>query len=92
MIVSFVQVIPDWRDKNFWLLNRYQRQGNNLIYTHTLTLLQAISCEPIFITTLDGRVLTVGLDEIVTQNSLKVVEGEGMPIERDDKRKNELKE
>ena len=42
----------------------YARNGINLIYTAPITLAQAISCEPLEITTLDNRKLRVSLDEI----------------------------
>ena len=42
----------------------YARNGINLIYTAPITLAQAVSCEPLEITTLDNRKLRVSLDEI----------------------------
>jgi DnaJ-class molecular chaperone len=62
------------------LVGRYKRKNNDLIYTHSLSLKQAINCEPANITTLDGRILLVPLDFIAGQKTIKKIEGEGMPI------------
>jgi hypothetical protein len=51
-----------------------------LLYTHSLTLKQALNCESAKITTLDGRILLVALDFIVGPKTIKKIEGEGMPI------------
>lgn len=53
---------------------------NDLIYCHTLTLSQALNSVPVKFTTLDGRILSISMDEIISQNTVKKVEGEGMPI------------
>ena len=49
-------------------------------------------CNPVFIETLDGRMLSIPQDEIVDPNTVKRIAGEGMPIERDDKRTDKLKD
>mmetsp|Transcript_27051 Transcript_27051/g.20238 ORF Transcript_27051/g.20238 Transcript_27051/m.20238 type:complete len:166 (+) Transcript_27051:468-965(+) len=80
LIVHFVEVLPDPRDRNFGLLTRFQRKEEDLIYYHPITLQQALNCEPAQIPTLDGRTLRLSIDEIVTPKTcLKVVE-EGMPL------------
>lgn len=33
----------------------YTRNGDNLIYTHTISLRESLNCDPILFTTLDGR-------------------------------------
>ena len=43
----------------------YTRKGNDLIYTHKISLADALSCSSIEVTTLDYRVITVSLDSIV---------------------------
>jgi DnaJ-class molecular chaperone len=44
----------------------YIRKGDNLIYKHKVTLEQALQSEPVQIKTLDGRVLNVALDQMIT--------------------------
>jgi DnaJ-class molecular chaperone len=45
-----------------------------------LTLVQALNAEPVKITTLDDRKLTITMDEIISPQTVKVVKAEGMPI------------
>ncbi|MCQ2818518.1 MAG: DnaJ domain-containing protein [archaeon] len=61
--------------------NEFKRvNGKDLIFTKTLTLAQALNSEPVKFTTLDNRVMSVSMDEIISPQSVKVVPGEGMPI------------
>jgi DnaJ-class molecular chaperone len=53
---------------------------NDLICTQKLSLVQALNSEPVKITTLDDRKLTITMDEIISPHTVKVVKGEGMPI------------
>ena len=53
---------------------------NDLIYTHKINLAQALDSEPVKLKTLDDRIITVSMDEIISPSSIKVVYGEGMPI------------
>jgi DnaJ-class molecular chaperone len=62
------------------LLKRYKRRGNDLIYTHRLSLEQNFEGAPVRVETLDGKVLMVSVDEIIGSNTLKRVFGAGMPI------------
>lgn len=62
------------------LLRCYKRRGNDLIYTHRLSLEQNFEGAPVRVETLDGRVLMVSVDEIISSKSLKRVVGEGLPI------------
>jgi DnaJ-class molecular chaperone len=73
-------VLPDPRDHNYGMLTRYKRKEDDLVYHHRITLQQAINCEPAKIPTLDGRILSISLDEIVTPKTVKKILGEGMPI------------
>eukprot|EP00762_Andalucia_godoyi_P001650 ANDGO_07174.mRNA.1 DnaJ protein homolog 1 len=59
---------------------RFRRDGDTLIYTHTLPLVQALTGCNIDIETLDGRRITVPMREMITPSTTKVVIGEGMPI------------
>jgi len=44
----------------------FKRKGNDLIYTATVSLADALCCEPIVLVTLDSRHLHVPIDEIIT--------------------------
>ena len=71
----------------------FERKGNDLIYTKNITLIQALCAETVRIVTLDGRVLLVAVDEIIGPKTLKRIEGEGMPIFKEEgelKRKGNL--
>lgn len=54
--------------------------GNDLVYSANITLEDALCSNPITILTLDGRNLFTPIDEIINPKSVKIVEGEGMPI------------
>lgn len=53
---------------------------NDLIYTETLTLSQALNSVPVVLEHLDGRKIHVSMDEIISPSSVKLVENEGMPV------------
>jgi DnaJ family protein B protein 4 len=44
----------------------YRRKGDNLIYTHTMTLEEALASRPAHILTLDGRSININLDVMIT--------------------------
>ena len=52
-----------------------------MIYKKKVTLLEAFECLPCTFRTLDGRTLTVAVDEQICPQTCKLVENEGMPIE-----------
>lgn len=56
------------------------RRGNNLIYTHSLSLQEALAQKPIQFQTLDNRQLNLNLDIAVTPQAVHLIPGEGMPI------------
>jgi len=58
----------------------YKRNNNDLIYTHKISLVDALNTEPFSFQTLDGRTLTIAMDEIISPQSCKTIQGEGMPI------------
>ena len=39
-----------------------------------------MSSEPVRLTTLDNRKIAVSIDEIISPSTVKIVQGEGMPI------------
>jgi len=59
---------------------KYSRKENHLIYKHDINLLDALNSVPWKFKTLDGRILNISIDEIITPKTVKVVENEGMPI------------
>lgn len=60
--------------------NFERRNGQDLWYRHSMTLAEAIECKPVKIQNLDGSTHIVALDQIPSPNSVKVVEGLGMPV------------
>lgn len=62
----------------------FERSGDNLIITHTITLTEALCGFQFPIKHLDGRdlVLKLARGEVVKKDSIKAVLGEGMPIHR----------
>jgi DnaJ family protein B protein 4 len=59
---------------------RFKRDGNNLVFTADVPLVQALTGFDVDVETLDGRRLSIPIREIVTPSSTKVVLGEGMPV------------
>ena len=53
---------------------------NDLIYTHKISLIQALNSDPVILKTLDNRIVPISVDEIISPSTIKVVYGEGMPI------------
>lgn len=53
---------------------------NDLIYTQKISLVQALNSEPVTLTTLDNRKLTITMDEIISPQTVRTVKNEGMPI------------
>ena len=53
---------------------------NDLIYIHKIDLAQALNSEPVKLTILDNRILSISVDEIISPSTVKIVYGEGMPI------------
>ena len=58
----------------------FQRIGNDLVLTQRITLLEALQQQPCSFKTLDGRTLSIGLDQQISPQVCKLVRGEGMPI------------
>jgi len=59
---------------------RFRREGNDLHYTATVPLADALTGCVVNLTTLDDRSLSVPVSNVVSPDSVKVVRGEGMPI------------
>ena len=56
------------------------RKKSDLIYRHKITLQDAIKCQPVKIPLLDGRSVLLAIDQVITPKTVKMIEGEGMPI------------
>lgn len=56
------------------------RSGNDLIYLHKISLLDALTSAPTQFTTLDGEIIKFAADEVINPNTQKVFKGKGMPV------------
>jgi len=63
--------------------NFERKNGNGLVYRHKLSLNDALQCQPVKMTTMDGRKLLIAIDQIPSPGSVKVIHGEGMVISDD---------
>ena len=57
----------------------FTRSGNDLVYSTSVSLADALGDCELKIKSLDGTVLTVACNEILKPNSSKVIRGAGMP-------------
>jgi hypothetical protein len=48
------------------------------VYKHHTSLTDVVLCKPVVITTLDDRKLIVPIDQVMSPNTVKLVEGEGL--------------
>ena len=56
------------------------RNKQDLITTCKINLVEAISSTPVEVITLDGRKIQITMDEIISPQTVKRVEGEGLPL------------
>jgi len=70
--------------------SRFKRVGNDLHFTASLTLRDALTNPVVEILTLDGRKLRLTMPDIVQPNSKQTVRGEGMPISKEPGQKGNL--
>ena len=61
---------------------RFKREGDNLVFTARVPLVDALCGATINLRSLDGRPLTVTTTGVATPSATKVVKGEGMPISK----------
>ena len=61
---------------------QYERDGNILIYTYTLSLSDALTDCNLQVPTLDKRLLSIACPEVVSPYYEKLITGEGMPISK----------
>ncbi|CAK7322701.1 unnamed protein product [Dovyalis caffra] len=69
----------------------FTRDGNDLIVTQKISLAEALTGYTVHLTTLDGRNLTIPINNVIHPNYQKVVPNEGMPIQGDLTKKGVLK-
>lgn len=69
----------------------FKRDGNDLIYTHRLPLADALCGTTVQLQALDGRLLSIPVDEVVSAQQEKVVCGEGMPLTRTPEQRGNLR-
>ncbi|XP_027183421.1 dnaJ homolog subfamily B member 1 isoform X1 [Coffea eugenioides] len=70
--------------------NVYKRDGNDLIMKYTVTLAEALGGTTVNITTLDGRELSIPVNDIISPGYELVVDKEGMPIAKEPRNKGDL--
>lgn len=71
--------------------NVFKRDGNDLVATQKISLVEALTGYTAQVTTLDGRNLTIPVNSIVSPTYEEVVKGEGMPIPKEPGRKGNLR-
>ena len=57
----------------------FKRKGNHLIMHKKITLNEALCGLEFYITHLDNRIIKVKTNDIIRPDTIKVIEGEGMP-------------
>jgi len=67
-----------------------KREKDDLVYTHTISLAQALTGFDVPIQTLDGRRLNIPIREVVSPSSTKIISGEGMPLQKNPNQKGNL--
>ena len=70
---------------------KFTRKGNDLIYTATIALKDALLGQGTLpITTLDGRTILININNVITPESKHVFPGEGMPLQKYPSRRGDL--
>ncbi|KAH9301916.1 hypothetical protein KI387_013499 [Taxus chinensis] len=69
----------------------YKRDGNDLVTTQKISLVEALTGCTLNLVTLDGRNLSIPVTEVVSPGSEKVIPNEGMPIGKEHGRKGNLR-
>ncbi|XP_029029426.1 dnaJ homolog subfamily B member 13 [Betta splendens] len=69
---------------------QFVRQDNDLIYKVQVSLEMALTGFSVDVETLDGRLLTIPINEIVHPSYKKLVTGEGMPVSQDPSQRGNL--
>lgn len=69
----------------------FKRDGNDLVLTQKISLIEALTGYTAQITTLDGRNLTVPVNSIISPTHEEVVKGEGMPMPKEPSKRGNLR-
>lgn len=69
----------------------FTRDGNDLIATQKISLVEALTGYTVHLTTLDGRTLTIPINNVIHPNYEEVVPREGMPLPKDPTKKGNLR-
>ncbi|KAI7741604.1 hypothetical protein M8C21_006899 [Ambrosia artemisiifolia] len=69
----------------------FTRDGNDLVVTRRITLAEALTGYTVHVTTLDGRNLTIPINNVIHPGYEEVVPREGMPISKDPTKKGNLR-
>ncbi|KAL0344460.1 UNVERIFIED_CONTAM: DnaJsubfamily B member 4 [Sesamum radiatum] len=69
----------------------FKRDSNDLIATQKISLVEALTGYTAQVTTLDGRNLTIPINNVVSPTYEEVVKGEGMPIPKEPGKKGNLR-
>ncbi|XP_047325242.1 dnaJ homolog subfamily B member 4-like [Impatiens glandulifera] len=71
--------------------NVFTRDGNDLVVTQKISLVEALTGYSVQITTLDGRSLTIPINNVIHPNYEEVVSKEGMPIPKEPSKRGNLR-
>lgn len=69
----------------------FKREGNDLILTQKISLVEALTGYTVKLTTLDDRSLTIPINSVISPSYEEVVQGEGMPITKEAPKKGNLR-
>ncbi|CAJ1978890.1 unnamed protein product [Sphenostylis stenocarpa] len=69
----------------------YTRDGNDLVVTQKISLPEALTGYTVHLTTLDGRNLTIPINNVIHPTYEEVVPREGMPLPKDPSKKGNLR-
>ncbi|XP_010052268.2 dnaJ homolog subfamily B member 1 [Eucalyptus grandis] len=71
--------------------NVFTRDGNDLIVTKHISMVEGLTGLTVYLTTLDGRNLTIPINSVIHPNYEEVVPREGMPLQKDLTKKGNLR-
>ncbi|CAM6059021.1 unnamed protein product [Sphagnum tenellum] len=69
----------------------FKRDGNDLIVTQKIPLVEALTGTTVSLTTLDGRTLNVSIPDVISPGYERVLPKEGMPIAKEPGRRGNLR-
>jgi DnaJ family protein B protein 4 len=70
---------------------RFQREGNDLLFKHTLDLKQALIGCNIQVLTLDNRTLRIPVNRVISPDTVHTIHGEGMPLPKQPSQRGNLR-